>query len=215
MHAEEALVEFKRRRPEAISHIKGGKDEEQDPSPLMQSDAPTVGSTVLDSPAGSTISDPFVPNAYSAEGQGIEATVAEAFLSWRPQVPSSWRTPSPPSSEDAQSDEVNSDDGAAVCSRVNSREQHRHIYIPQTLIPTTINPSYTIPDSMGNTPYVRTLELTEEGDENRAPIFFPCNVEPIPIPPPRQVGRSTSLPDEDAAFYQMGLLPANPGDANQ
>ena len=48
----------------------------------MQSDAPTVSSTVLDSPAGSTISDPFVPNVFSAEGQGIEATVAEAFLSW-------------------------------------------------------------------------------------------------------------------------------------
>ena len=68
---------------------------------------------------------------------------------------------------------------------------------------------------MGNTPYVQTLELTEEGDENRAPVFFPCNVEPIPIPPPRQIGRSSSLPDEDAALYQMGLLPANPGDADQ
>ena len=68
---------------------------------------------------------------------------------------------------------------------------------------------------MGNTPYVQTLELTEEGDENRAPVFFPCNVEPIPIPPPRQVGRASSLSDEDEALYQMGLLPANPGDANQ
>ena len=181
----------------------------------MQSDAPTVSPPLLDSPAGSTISDPFVPNVYSAEGQGIEATVAEAFLSWRPQVPSSWRTPSPPSSEDARSDEINSDDGSAVCSRVNSWEQRRHIYIPQTLIPTTINPSYTISDSVGNTPYVRTLELTEEGDENQAPIFFPCNVELIPIPPPCQIGSSSSLPNEDAALHQMGLLPANPGNADQ
>ena len=68
---------------------------------------------------------------------------------------------------------------------------------------------------MGNTPYVQTLELTEEGDENRAPIFFPCNVEPIPIPPPRQTGRSSSLSDEDEALNQVGLLPANPGDVNQ
>ena len=215
MHAEEALAAFRRCKPKAISHIKRAENEGQDPSPLMQSDASAVSTTLLDSPTGSTISDPFVPYACSAEGQGIDATAAEAFLSWRPQVPSSWRTPSPPSSEGTQSDEVNSDDGSAVCSRVNSREQRRHLFIPQTLIPTTINPSYTITESLGNTPYVRTLELTEEGDENRAPVFFPCNTEPIPIPPPRQIGRSSSLPDEDAALYQMGLLPANPGDADQ
>ena len=181
----------------------------------MQSDAPTVSPTLLDSPTGSTISDPFVPSACSAEGQGIEATVAEAFLSWQPQVPSSWRTPSPPTSEDAQSNEINSDDGSAVCSRVDSREQRCHLFIPQTLIPTTINPTYTITKSMGNTPYVRTLELTEEGDENQAPVFFPCNVNPIPIPPPHQIGHSSSLSDEDEALNQVGLLPANPGDANQ
>ena len=114
MHAEEVLAEFRKRRPEAISHIRRGEGEEPNPSSPMQSDAPTVSPTLLDSPTGSTISDPFVPYASSAEGQGIEATVAEAFLSWRPQVPSSWRTPSPPTSEDAQSDEVNSDDGSAV-----------------------------------------------------------------------------------------------------
>ena len=215
MHAEEALAEFKRRRPDTISHIKRGRNDEQDPSTLMQSDAPTVSPTLLDSPASSTISNPFIPHTFSTEGQGIEPTVAEAFLSWRPQVPSSWRTPSPSSSEDAQSNEVHSNDGSAVCSRVNSREQRRHLFIPQTLIPTTIDPSYTITDSMGHTPYVRTLKLTEEGNENRAPIFFPCNIKPIPIPPPRQVGRSSSLSDEDAALYHLGLLPANPGDADQ
>ena len=215
MHTKEALAEFRRQNPEAISHIKRGKNEEQDPSSLMQSDAPTLSTPLLDSPAGSTISDPFVPNAFSTEGQGIDPIAVEAFLSWRPQVPSSWRTPSPSSSEDAQSNEVNSDDGSAVCSRVDFREQHRHLFIPQTLIPTTINPSYTITDSMGNTPYVRTSELTKEGDENQAPIFFPCNVEPIPIPPPHQVGRSPSLSDEDEALHQMGLLPVNPGDADQ
>ena len=181
----------------------------------MQSDAPTLSTPLLDSPAGSTISDPFVPNAFSAEGQGVKPTVAEAFLSWRPQVPSSWRTPSPSSSEGAQSDKVNSDDGSAVCRRVDFGEQRRHLFVPQTLIPTTINPSYTITDSMGNTPYVRTSELTEEGDENRAPVFFPCNVDPIPIPLPCQIGRTSSLSDEDEALYQMGLLPANPGDADQ
>ena len=215
MHAEEALAEFKRRRPAVISHIKRGEDDGQDPSPLMQSDAPTVSPTLLDSPAGSTISNPFVPYALSAEGQGVEPTVAEAFLAWHPQVPSSWRTPSPSSSEDAQSNEVNSDDGSAVCHRVDSGEQRRHLFIPQTLIPTNITPSYTITDSMGNTPFVRTLEFTEEGDENRAPVFFPCNIEPILIPPPRQIGRSSSFSNKDEALYTLGLLPANPGDADQ
>ena len=215
MHAEEALADFRKRKPGAISHIRRGEGKESNPSPLMQSDASAVSPTLLDSPTGSTISDPFVPYTFSAEGQGIGATVAEAFHSWRPQVPSSWRTPSPSSSEDAQSNEVNSDDGSAICSRVDSREQRRHLFIPQNLIPTTINPSYTITDSLGNTPYIRTLELTKEGDENRAPVFFPCNVEPIPIPPPRQVGCSSSLSDEDEALNQVGLLPANPGDANQ
>ena len=116
MHAEEALAKFRKRKPGAISHIRRGESEEPNPSPLMQSDAPTVSPTLLDSPIGSTISDPFVPDAFSAEGQGVEATAAEAFLSWQPQVPSSWRTPSPSTSEDTQSNEVNSDDGSAVCS---------------------------------------------------------------------------------------------------
>ena len=154
MHAEEALAEFRKRKPNAISHIRRVRDEGQDPSTPMQSDAPTLSTPLLDSPAGSTISDPFIPHAFSAEGQGVEPTVAEAFLSWRPQVPSSWRTPSPSSSEDAKSAEVNSDDDSAVCSRVNLREQRRHFYVPQTLIPTTIDPFYTTANSLGNTPYV-------------------------------------------------------------
>ena len=119
MHAEEALAEFKKRRPEAISHIKRGEDEEQVPSPLMQSNAPTVSTTLLDSPAGSTISDPFIPNAFSVEGQGIEATLAEAFLSWRPQVPSSWRTPSPSESEGTGPSESHSDDGSSLVFRAS------------------------------------------------------------------------------------------------
>ena len=117
MHAEEALAKFKERRPKAISHIRRGEDERQDPSPSMQSNASTVSPTLLDSPAGSTISDPFIPNAFSAEGQGVETTVAEAFLSWRPQVPSSWRTPSPSESEGTGSSENHSDDGSSLVFR--------------------------------------------------------------------------------------------------
>ena len=90
MHADEALENFRSHKPEAISHIRSRINEEQNPSPLMQSDAPTVSPTLLASPANSTISNPFIPNVFSMEGQGIEATIAEAFCSWRPQVPSSW-----------------------------------------------------------------------------------------------------------------------------
>ena len=90
MHADEALAKFRKQRPKAISHIKRGGDKGQDPSSPMQSDASTVSFTLLDSSAVNTISNPFVPNMFSMEGQGIKTTVAEAFLSWRPQVPSSW-----------------------------------------------------------------------------------------------------------------------------
>ena len=81
MHAKEALANFRKQRPEAISHIRRGEDAEQDPSPLMQSNASAVSPTLLDFPASSTISDPFVPNMFSVEGQGVKATVVEAFLS--------------------------------------------------------------------------------------------------------------------------------------
>ena len=74
MHADEALAKFRKQRPKAISHIKRGGDKGQDPSSPMQSDASTVSSTLLDSSAVSTISDPFVPNvaddfSYEMPGQ--------------------------------------------------------------------------------------------------------------------------------------------------
>ena len=57
MHAKEVLAKFRKRKPNAISHIRRGEDEGQDPSSPMQSNASTVSPTLLDSPAGSTISD--------------------------------------------------------------------------------------------------------------------------------------------------------------
>ena len=150
MHAEEALAKFRRRKPEAISHIRRAENGERDPSPLMQSDAPVVSTTLLDSPAGSTISDPFVPNTFSAEGQGIEATVAEAFLSWHPQVPSSWRTPSPSESEGTRSNEVNSDNGSSLIFRATGEHARRHLLIPQTLIPFVP----TTDANASNTPFI-------------------------------------------------------------
>ena len=184
MHAEEVLAEFRKRRPEAVLHIRRGEDKEQVPSPLMQSDASTVSPTLLDSPAGSTISNPFIPNAFSVEGQGIEATVAEAFLSWHPQVPSSWQTPSPSKSEGTGSSENHSDDGSSLIFRATGEHTRRHLLIPQTLIPFVP----TTDANAGNTPFVQLAELTSNSDKNTDPniprVFFPSNTEPIPIPPP-------------------------------
>ena len=214
MHAEEVLAEFKKQRPEAISHIKRGKDDEQDPSSLMQSNAPTVSPTLLDSPAGSTISDPFIPNTFSAEGQGVEATVAEAFLSWHPQVPSSWRTPSPSESEGTGSQEVHSDDGSSLIFRATGEHARRHLLIPQTLIPFVP----TTDTNVGNTPFTRLAELASDSDENTDPnqsrVFFPSNTEPIPIPPPNCTRYSSHSPPLALPFDDLGLLYSYAGDEN-
>ena len=61
-----------------------------------------------------------------SKGKAEALAIAEAFKSWRPQIPSSWRTPS--DSEDAGSlDGFNSDDGSPVLRRCFS--------VPQQLIP--------------------------------------------------------------------------------
>ena len=214
MHADEALAKFKKRKPEAISHIRRGGDEEQDPSSPMQSNASTVSSTFLDSPAGSTISNPFVPNTFSMEGQGIETTVAEAFISWRPQVPSSWRTPSPSKSEGTGPSKNHSDDGSSLIFRATGEHARQHLLIPQTLIPFIP----TTDANAGNTPFVRLAELASDSDKNTNPnspiVFFPSNTEPIPIPPPNCTLRgSHSLPPAPP-FDDLGLLYSYTGDEN-
>lgn len=45
MHADEVLQEFKRQRPEAVSHIRSSRNE-QDPSPSMQPNSSTSVKTV-------------------------------------------------------------------------------------------------------------------------------------------------------------------------
>ena len=200
MHADEALAKFREQRPEAISHIRRGEDTEQDPSPLMQSDAPTVSSTLLNSPAGSTISDPFIPNAFSTEGQGIETTVAEAFLTWCPQVPSSWQTPSPSKSEGTGSQEACSDNRSCLIFRATGEHAHQHLLIPQTLIPYIP----TTNTNTGNTPFIQLTELTNDSDENTDPniprVFFPSNSEPIPIPPSQLHFTRISFPSPSSAL---------------
>ena len=214
MHAKEALANFRKQRPEAISHIRRGEDAEQDPSPLMQSNASAVSPTLLDSPASSTISNPFVPNVFSVEGQGVEATVVEAFLSWCPQVPSSWRTPSPSKSESYGSNEVHSDDGSSVIFRASGEHAHQHLLIPQTLIPFIP----TTDSNTSNTPFIQLAQLANNSDENTNPntprVFFPSNTEPIPIPPPNCTLQGSHFPPPAPPFNNLGLLYLYAGDSH-
>ena len=186
MHAEEALAEFRKRKPNAISHIRRGGDRGQDPSPHMQSNASTVSPTLLDSPVGSTISDPFIPNTFSAEGQGIETTVAEAFLSWCPQVPSSWRTPSPSKSEGTGSNENHSDDGSGLVFRATGEHARQHLLIPQTLIPfiPPLMPMLATPPSsdLQSSPVTLTRTPTPTLPESSSPQTLTPSLSPLPTP---------------------------------
>ena len=61
-----------------------------------------------------------------SKGKAKALAIAEAFKSWRPQVPSSWQTPSE-SKDTSSSDDVHSDDGLPVLRCCFS--------VPQQLIP--------------------------------------------------------------------------------
>ena len=68
------------------------------------------------------------PNNVS-KGQSKAHTIAEAFKSWQPQVPSSWHTPTESKNASASSsDDYHSDNGSPVLRRCFS--------MPQQLIPT-------------------------------------------------------------------------------
>ena len=180
----------------------------------MQSNASAISPTLLDSPAGSTISDPFIPNAFSVEGQGVEATVVEAFLSWCPQVPSSWQTPSPSESEGTRSSQNHSDDGSSLIFRATGEHARQHLLIPQTLIPFIP----TTDANAGNTPFIQLAELASDSDENTDPnspqVFFPSNSEPIPIPPPNSTQRGSHSPPLALPFDNLGLLYSYAGDSH-
>jgi hypothetical protein len=108
MHTDEALEEFRRRQPQAITHIRGATTEGESITPHMSSDAlcaalpyaelegplpyngPTVTPTVKDPNASATVGSGFL----TAECRWHEAWV-RAWKELSCQVPSSWKTPSP------------------------------------------------------------------------------------------------------------------------
>ena len=107
LHVDEALVDFKKKNPNAVSHIKAGVGEAR----------------------GSNNHIPMSNNEYSSSplttisGANMPPEVQQLFLDWRPTVPSSWTTP-------PESDSENT----AVST--GSSPIRQDYYQPQTLIPT-------------------------------------------------------------------------------
>ena len=84
LHAEEVIVDFKKKNPDAISHIKEGvieTDKDNNQFPMSNDDHSTPPFAVI-SPAD------------------MPSEVRQLFLDWQPTVPSSWTTPPESEGED-------------------------------------------------------------------------------------------------------------------
>ena len=110
VHADEALADFQKKNPDAVSHIKAGAKDEEDNTIYT-----LMSNNVDSSPPLTTI-----------EGANLPLEVRELFLNWRPTVPSSWTTP--PESE-----------GEDTTVSAGSSPIRQDVYIPQTLIPTNLS----------------------------------------------------------------------------
>ena len=157
MHADEALVDFKKKNPDTVSHIKGVvKADESNNNPLMSNND--------HSPAPlATIS-----------GTDLPPEVRELFLNWRPTVPSSWTTP-------PESDSENT----AVST--GSSPIHQDYYQPQTLIPTNLSlnavhtlytTNHALPDHSSDSSEDSFPCPMPEITSNVSP-----SPDPLPIPP--------------------------------
>ena len=84
LHADEALVDFKEKNPNAIMHIKAGASGAENNNP----------------------SNPMSDNEHSSPpltailGVDLPPEVQQLFLNWQPTVPSSWTTPPESEGED-------------------------------------------------------------------------------------------------------------------
>ena len=110
LHVDEALADFKKKNPDAVSHIKAGVGETKGSNnhTLMSNDE-------YSSPPLTTIS-----------GTNMPPEVRQLFLNWQPTVPSSWTTP--PESN-----------GENTAVSMGSSPIHHNYYQPQTLIPTNLS----------------------------------------------------------------------------
>ena len=158
MHAEEALAEFKKKNPDAVSHIKGGvseADERHNSSPMSNDDHSTAPlATIL--------------------GANLPLEVRELFLNWQPTVPSSWTTPPESNSENT----TVSNESSPI---------HQDYYQPQTLIPTNLSlhaahtpytTNHSLPDPSNDSSEDSFPAPTPEVITDRPP-----SPDPLPIPP--------------------------------
>ena len=158
LHANEALADFKRKNPNAASHIKAGASKmESNNHHLPMSD------NVHSSPPLTAIS-----------GTELPPEVQELFLSWRPTVPSSWTTP--PESE-----------GEDTAVSTGSSPIRRDYYQPQILIPTNLSlhaahtpytTNHTLPNHSNDSSEDSFPCPMPEVTDNTAP-----SPDPLPIPP--------------------------------
>ena len=157
LHADEALADFKRRNPDAVSHIKGGTSQETEDNILTP-----MSSNGHSSPPLTTIS-----------GADLPPEVRELFLNWRPTVPSSWTTP--PESE-----------GEDTAVSTGSSPIHHDYYQPQTLIPTNMSLNAAHTPYTTDHPLPDDATSSEDSFPCPTPEITTTNApspDPLPIPP--------------------------------
>ena len=157
LHADEALADFKRKNPDAVSHIKRGASQETDNNHSYLPMSTNGHSS---------------PSLVAISGTDLPLEVRELFLNWRPTVPSSWTTP--PESE-----------GEDTAVSTGSSPIRRDYYQHQTLIPANLSlhaahtpytTDHSLPDNTSSedsfpcpTPEVTTTNTPSP--------------DPLPIPP--------------------------------
>ena len=157
LHADEVIVDFKKKNPTSVSHIKaeGSKAELDSKLPMSDDDHSSTPLTVI-SPAD------------------MPPEVRQLFLDWRPTVPSSWTTPPESNGE-----------GTAVST--GSSPIRRDYYQPQTLIPANLSlhavhtpytTDHALPNDTENSSEDSFPCPTPEVADTTSP-----SPDPIPIPP--------------------------------
>ena len=158
LHAEEALADFKKKNPDAASHIKAGVERTED--------------DITNNPMSDN--DHSSPPLTAISGVNLPPEVRQLFLDWQPTVASSWTTPPESNSE-----------GTAVST--GSSPIRRDYFQPQTLIPTNLSlhaahtpytTNHTLPNDSDNSSEDSFPCPMPEISNNIAP-----SPDPIPIPP--------------------------------